>query len=436
MSWLTMPLCHYQHLSKAGDSLTSWRSRTFSSLDNHNYRKFFFAQAISLTGTWMQSVAMAWLVLELTNSAAWLGLTIALQFVPVLLLGPYGGVLIDRLDKRKLIIATNCAAALQALALGFLYQTNHASLPVVLTLTLVLGLTNVLDNPARQSFVREMVKDEQVRNAVSLNSVLVNVARAVGPALAGVLIAKVGVGACFFINAASFLAVILAYSAMNTALLTPSEPVIRAPGQLREGLRYVRSTPGLLIPLLMMAIVGTLTYEFQVTLPSLAAQTFGTGAVNFGLVTSAMGLGAIGGGLASASHTSYGIKPLTTAVFAFAITDLFVALAPSIALASIALVAVGAASIWFLSTGNATLQMNAAPEMRGRVMALWAVAFLGTTPIGGPIIGIIAQSWGARWALAVGALSAMAAGVLGLLALRRHVSTTDASASTDQGTVT
>ena len=407
--------------------MSSWRSRTFSSLDNHNYRKFFFAQAISLTGTWMQSVAMAWLVLELTNSATWLGLTIALQFVPVLLLGPYGGVLIDRLDKRKLIIATNCAAALQALALGILYQTHHATLPVVLTLTLLLGLTNVLDNPARQSFVREMVKDDQVRNAVSLNSVLVNVARAVGPALAGVLIAKVGVGSCFFVNAASFLAVIIAYSAMNTALLTPSEPVVRAPGQLRDGLRYVRSTPGLLIPLLMMAIVGTLTYEFQVTLPSLAAQTFGTGAVNFGLVTSAMGLGAIGGGLVSAGRSSHGIKPLTTAVFAFGITDLFVALAPSIELASIALVAVGAASIWFLSTGNATLQMNAAPEMRGRVMALWAVAFLGTTPIGGPIIGFIAQGWGARWALAVGALSAMAAGVLGLAALRRHVATGNTS---------
>ena len=170
----------------------------------------------------------------------------------------------------------------------------------------------------------------------------------------------------------------------------------------------------------MMAIVGTLTYEFQVTLPSLAAQTFGTGAINFGLVTSAMGVGAIGGGLASASRSHYGIKPLTTAVFAFGVTDLLVALAPNIELACVALVAVGAASIWFLSTGNATLQLSAAPEMRGRVMALWAVAFLGTTPIGGPIVGFIAQSWGARWALAIGALSALIAGLLGVIALRRH----------------
>ena len=404
-------------------SLSSWRRRTFSSLDNPNYLKFFIAQAISLTGTWMQSVAMAWLVLELTNSATWLGLTIALQFVPILLLGPYGGVLIDRLDKRKLIIGTNCAAAVQAVAIGVLYQTHHATLPVVLTLTLLLGMTNVLDNPARQSFVREMVKDDQVRNAVSLNSVLVNVARAIGPALAGVLIATVGLGSCFFVNAASFLAVIIAYSIMDTSLLTPSEPVVRAPGQLREGLRYVRGMPGLFIPLVMMAIVGTLTYEFQVTLPSLAAQTFGTGAINFGLVTSAMGVGAIAGGLASASRSHYGIKPLTTAVFAFGVTDLLVALAPNIELASVALVAVGAASIWFLSTGNATLQMNAAPEMRGRVMALWAVAFLGTTPIGGPIVGFIAQSWGARWAIAIGAVSAILAGVLGLFALRRHETT-------------
>jgi MFS family permease len=401
-------------------SASAWRARTFSSLDNPNYRKFFIAQAISLTGTWMQSVAMAWLVLELTDSATWLGLTIALQFVPVLLLGPYGGVLIDRLDKRQLIIATNCAAALQALALGLLYQSHHATLTVVLFLTLLLGLTNVLDNPARQSFVREMVKDDQVRNAVSLNSVLVNVARAVGPALAGVVIAKVGVGACFFVNAASFLAVIFANSAMNTALLNPSEPVDRAPGQLREGLRYVRATPELLIPLLMMGVVGTLTYEFQVTLPSLAAQTFGTGAINFGLVTSAMGIGAIAGGLVSAGRSHFGIKPLTRAVFAFGVADLLVAVAPSIELASLALVTVGAASIWFLATGNATLQMSAVPEMRGRVMALWAVAFLGTTPIGGPIIGFIAQSWGARWALAVGAVSAIVAGLLGLSAQRRH----------------
>jgi MFS family permease len=415
--------------------LSSWRRRTFSSLDNPNYRKFFIAQAVSLTGTWMQSVAMAWLVLELTHSATWLGLTIALQFVPVLLLGPYGGVLIDRLDKRKLIIATNCAATVQAIALGLLYQTHHATLPVVLLLTVLLGMTNVLDNPARQSFVREMVKDDQVRNAVSLNSVLVNVARAIGPALAGVLIATVGVGACFFVNAASFLAVIIAYSIMDTSLLTPSEPVVRAPGQLRDGLRYVRATPALFIPLVMMAIVGTLTYEFQVTLPSLAAQTFGTGAINFGLVTSAMGVGAIGGGLASAGRSHYGIKPLTTAVFAFGITDLLVALAPNIELACLALVAVGAASIWFLSTGNATLQMSAAPEMRGRVMALWAVAFLGTTPIGGPIVGFIAQNWGARWALAVGALSAIVAGLLGLWTLRRHSAATQSSPPAATNTV-
>ena len=414
--------CRHSTRATSLVTLSSWGQRTFSSLDNPNYRKFFIAQEVSLTGTWMQSVAMAWLVLELTNSATWLGLTIALQFVPVLLLGPYGGVLIDRLDKRKLIIATQCAAAIQALALGILYQTHHATLPIVLILTLLLGLTNVLDNPARQSFVREMVKDDQVRNAVSLNSVLVNVARAVGPALAGLLIATVGVGSCFYVNAASFIAVIIAYSIMDTTLLTPSEPVVRAPGQLREGLRYVRATPGLLIPLLMMAIVGTLTYEFQVTLPSLAAQTFGTGPINFGLVTSAMGLGAIGGGLASAGRSAFGIRPLTTAVFAFGVTDLLVALAPNIELACIALVAVGAASIWFLSTGNATLQMNAAPEMRGRVMGLWAVAFLGTTPIGGPIVGFIAQSWGARWALAIGAFSALVAGLLGLQALRRHES--------------
>lgn len=398
----------------------SWAARTFASMENPNYRKFFLGQAVSLVGTWMQSVAQAWLVLELTHSATWLGLAVALQFLPILVLGPYGGVVVDRVDKRRLLIGTQLAAAVQALLLGLLTLSHQVSLTWVLALSLALGLVNVLDNPARQAFVREMVTGPQVRNAVSLNSVLVNVARAVGPAIAGVLIASVGVASCFLVNAVSFAAVIVAYLTMHLAQLVPAEPVRRAPGQLREGLRYVRHAPQLLVPLLMMALVGTLTYEFQVALPALVTDTFQGGARAYGLITAAMGVGAVIGGLASASRSVTGIAPMVASATVFGVTDLLAALAPTLWLAALALVAVGAASVWFLSTGNATLQMNSAPAMRGRVMALWAVAFLGSTPVGGPIIGWIAQHVGPRWALGVGAAAALVAAAMGSAVLRRR----------------
>jgi MFS family permease len=398
----------------------SWSARTFASLDEPNYRRFFIGQAVSLTGTWMQSVALAWLVLELTHSPTWLGFAIALQFVPVLFLGPYGGVIVDRLDKRRLIIATQCAAGVQALVLGVLAVTGNASLAWVLVLSAASGLINVLDNPARQAFVREMVAADQVRNAVSLNAVLVNVARAVGPAVAGILIATIGVGVCFLINAASFAAAIIAFATMNTSTLNPSTPMARAPGQLRAGLAYVRRSPDLLVPLLMMALVGTLTYEFQVSLPALATETFGGDARSYGLITAAMGVGAVIGGLASAGRAATGIGPMATAAAAFGVTDLITALTPTAVWAGISLIAVGASSIWFLSLANATIQVSSSAAMRGRVMALWSVAFLGSTPIGGPLIGWVAETFSPRWALAVGAAAALAAAALGAVALRRR----------------
>ena len=397
-----------------------WRQRTFASLANPNYRKFFIGQAVSLTGTWMQSVALAWLILQLTGSATWLGIAIALQTLPVLLLAPYGGLLVDRLDKRRLLIATQAVATTQALALGLLTVTGQVTMAWVLVLSVALGLVNAVDNPGRQAFVREMVPADLVRNAVSLNSVLVNVARAVGPATAGVLIAVAGVGVCFLVNAASFVAAIGAYLVMDRARLTPTEPVVRGPGQLRDGLRYVRGTPLLLVPLVMMALVGTLTYEFQVVLPAFALDTFAGSATSLGIMVSAMGLGAVIGGLASASRHTTGIRAIASASTAFGLTTGITALAPSVATASACLVVVGAASIWFLSTGNATLQMEAAPEMRGRVMALWTVAFIGSTAIGGPLMGLVAEQAGPRWALAVGAIAAIAAAGIGAIAIRRR----------------
>ena len=386
---------------------------TFVSLAQPNYRKFFAGQAVSLIGTWIQSVAMAWLILEISGSAASIGLAVAFQFLPVLVFGPYGGVLVDRFNKRKLLLVTQCLAGLQAALLAILVLTDHASIVLVLALSLMLGFIYVLDMPARQAFVREMVPPELVRNAVSLNSVVINGARIVGPALAGVMIATIGLGWCFAVNAASFVAVIAAYASMKGDLLIPSEPVERAPGQLREGLRYVWRTPDLRVPLIMMSVVGMLAYEFQVVLPAFTAETFHGDALSLGVISAAMGVGAVIGGLVSASRQTSGIKAIALASAVFGLAILVTALMPSVIWASIAMIPVGAASVWFTSAGNSAVQLHTDPQMRGRVMSLWTVAFIGSTPIGAPIVGWIAETAGPRWALGVGAAAALAAGLYG-----------------------
>jgi len=248
--------------------------QTFAALANPNYRRYFAGQATSLIGTWMQSVAQSWLVLQLTGSGPALGFVVGLQMLPVLVLGPYGGVVADRVDKRRLMVALQSAMGLLALTLGVLTVTGAVRIWHVYLLALLLGLTNAFENPARQSFVLEMVGPADLRNAVTLNSVLVNAARAVGPAVAGILIASVGTGVCFLVNAVSFVAVVYSLVSMNTAVLAPTPPTQRRKGQLREGLRYVRRTPALGVPLLMMALIGALAYEFQVVLPVLARDAF------------------------------------------------------------------------------------------------------------------------------------------------------------------
>ena len=388
--------------------------RTFRSLSTRNYRIFIVGQVISLSGTWMQSVAQAWLVLRLTGSGTALGLVVALQFLPVLLLGPFGGVLADRFPKRRLLVCTQAVAMAQALTLGVLELTGAVELWMVFAMAAVFGLVTAVDNPARQTFVLEMVGRDNLTNAITLNSVVVNAARVVGPALAGVLIAVVGIGICFVLNAASYVAVIAALLLMRTSELNPAPTQERARGQLRAGLAYVRATPELLVPLLMMAIIGTLSYEFQVILPLVAERTFGGGAGTYGTLTSAMGVGAVVGGLATAGRSGApGNDALVRAAVVFGAVILLAAVAPFLWLEVVVLVGVGAASINVLATGNTTLQLRAAPEMRGRVMALWAVAFLGTTPVGGPIIGFIGEHAGPRAGLAVGGGAALVAGAVG-----------------------
>ncbi|MGH9299993.1 MAG: MFS transporter, partial [Acidimicrobiales bacterium] len=382
-------------------------------------RRYFAGQSISLVGTWMQSIAQSWLVYQLTRSSTALGLTVALQTLPILLLGPYGGVIADRIDKRRLMVILQSAMGVQALVLGVLTVTHLVRFWEICVLAVLLGINKTFENPARQTFVLEMVGPDELRNAVTLNSTLVNAARAVGPGVAGLLIATVGVGECFLLNAVSFIAVVFSLVTMDKSKLSPSRPTLRAKGQLREGLRYVAGEPKLGIPLLMMAIVGMLAYEFSVVLPVLAKQTFHGGAETYGFMSAAMGIGAVAGGLITAARGKVGMRPLSLAAIGLGLAILFAALSPVLSIEFLALAVVGWASLMFLATANTTLQLQAAPHMRGRVMSLWAVAFLGSTPIGGPLIGWVVASGGARVGLGVGGLSCLAAAALGLIVLWR-----------------
>jgi MFS family permease len=391
---------------------------TFKAFEVPNYRRYFAGQAISLSGTWMQMAAQAWLVLTLTGSATTLGLIVALQTLPILLLGPYGGVIADRVDKRRTMVFLQGLMGVQALVLGVLTVTGEVRVWQIGALAALLGVNNAFENPARQSFMLEMVGTEHLRNAVSLNSVLVNVARTIGPAVAGLLIATVGEGMCFLVNAVSFLAVIASLLTLDRGAIHPSPPAGRGPGQLREGLHYVRHNRELAIPLAMMALVGMLAYEFQVTLPVMARQGLHVGAAGYGFMTAAMGAGAVVGGLLVAAVGRTGLRPLVLSAGAFGVVIMLAALAPSLPVELAALALVGWASISFMATGNSTLQLEAAPSMRGRVMSLWFVAFQGSTPIGGPLVGWVMAWTGARAGLGVGAVTCLVVALVGLLALR------------------
>jgi MFS family permease len=391
---------------------------TFAALEVPNFRLYLGGQATSLCGTWMQMAAQSWLVLKLTNSATTLGLIVALQTLPVLLLGPYGGVVADRVNKRKAMITLQAMMGLQALTLGLLTVTHSVHVWEIGVLALVLGLNNAFENPARQSFMLELVGAEHLRNAVSLNSTMVNVARVVGPGIGGLLIAAVGTGWCFLINAVTFIAVINSLTRMDKSALSPVKPALRAKGQLRDGLRYVRGEPRLALPLAMAAVVGCFAYEFQVSLPYMASHGLHVGSAGFGFMTAAMGAGAVVGGLAVATRGKIGSMPVILAAIGFGVTMALAALAPNLALELVALALVGAASVAFMSQTNATLQLRAAPEMRGRVMALWFVSFQGSTPIGGPLVGAVMAGFGARSGLGVGAVACLAVAAGGAMTLR------------------
>jgi MFS family permease len=387
--------------------------QTFSSLRVRNFRLYFTAQLISVSGTWMQSVAQAWLVLHLTDSGVDLGIVVGLQFLPMLLLGPFGGLVADRTNKRRLLFATQTAGGLLALVLGILVVTDTVVLWQVYLLAGLLGMVNLFDNPARQTFMIEMVGRDDLPNAVSLNAVVMNASRVVGPAIGGVIITVFGLGICFFVNAASYVAVIIGLAMMRTAELHRTEPVERAKGQVRDGFRYVWRTPALRNVLLAVALIGVFAYNFTVTLALLAKGTFHGGAGTYAILTSCMGAGAIVGGLLVAHRARPTPRLLQVLALVFGGLLAAVALAPTLLTADLLIVCMGAASIGFVATANATLQLTADPAMRGRVMALYAMAFLGTTPIGAPLVGAIAQWTNPRVALMTGAVATLlAAGLL------------------------
>jgi len=394
---------------------------TFTSLHNRNYRLYFIGQTISVSGTWMQQIAQAWLILRLTNkSGTALGIVTALQFLPMLVFGAWGGVLADRFDKRKLLYGTQVAAGVLALALGIIVTAGLAAVWNVYLLAVLLGFVNVVDNPARQTFVLQMVGRQDLPNAVSLNSVVMNSARVVGPAIGGLLIGAFNIAPCFYINAVSYVGVIIALMMMDSSSLHPMPTVERAKGQLREGLRYAWSEPKVRVPLLMMAVIGTLAFNFQVVIALIATKTFHTGSTGFGLLYAILGAGAVLGGLSVASRRGVSYKRLIVLSMVMGITIMVAAVAPTLPTESVALFAMGAAAFAFVAVANTTIQLTSAPEMRGRVMALYAIAFLGTTPIGGPTVGWIAQHYGARFGFGIGGVATIVATALAAWALVRH----------------
>ncbi len=391
---------------------------TFSSLYIRNYRLYYIGQIISTSGTFMQSVAQAWLVLKLTNSGTALGITSALQYVPILVLGPYGGVIADRFSKRKILYLTQSISGILALVLGVLVWTNLIQVWMVYILAFGLGMVNVFDNPTRQTFYIELVGQDNLRNAVTLYSTLVNLSRIIGPAIAAALIAGFGLAPCFIINGISYAAVVIMLAMMHSNELLVTPPVPQAKGQIREGFKYVFSTPVIGSTLLMMAFIGTFTYEFQVSLPLIAQFTFHGDASSYALLTASMGFGAAIGGIFFASRKGIRFHKVVNAALLFGLAVLAAAFMPSLLITGLALVLVGIFSINFSSLGNSILQLESSPQMRGRVMSFWSIAFLGSTTIGGPIVGWFAGVAGARWGLAIGGIAALIATALGTVTLR------------------
>ncbi|MGA3219403.1 MAG: MFS transporter [Acidimicrobiales bacterium] len=392
----------------------------FRSLRRRNFRLFLGGQLVSSLGTWMQNVALAWLVLQITHSPLDVGVVSAVQFVPSLAFGAYGGVVADRFPKRNLLVFTQSGLALAAASLATLDLTGLRPLWAIYGVTFVSGTFGSLDMPTRQAFVSEMVGLDDLPNAVGLNSATFNLTRIGGPALGALVIDVGGVGDCFALNALSYLAVIGALLAMRRDELFAGRRVAHARGQVRQGLRYIRQTPRLRHALLLLAVVGTLAFNFNTVLPVLAKVDFKGDASTYALLLVGMGVGSVAGALTAARARDPRLRVVVGAALAMGAVMLVAAAARSLALEVAVLVALGFFSLLYLSTTNSTCQLASAPEMRGRVMGIYSVIFTGSTPVGALLIGLVDQELGARWGFVVGAVPTLvAAAVLGAV-LSRH----------------
>ncbi|MDN5933898.1 MAG: MFS transporter [Pseudonocardia sp.] len=377
---------------------------TFASLRVRNYRRYATGQIVSLAGTWMQRVAQDWLVLDLSGgSATALGIAAALQFSPILVLSLWGGVLADRVDKRRALMLLQAAMGLCALVLGTAVVTGAVVLWHVYLLCFLLGCFSALDVPVRQSFVPELVGDGQLGNAVALNSLTFNLARIVGPSIAGVLIAVTGTGWVFLINAVSFAAVITGLALMDTSRLHRPEPVPRAPGQLREGLRYVRGRPDLVAVLALVFLVSTFGINFYMTLALLARNVFGLGADAYGLLTTLLAVGSVAGAVLAARRVRRPrLRLVIGSALVFGVLVTLAGLMPTYLLTGIVMVPLGFAALTFTTAANSTVQLSVEPAVRGRVMGLYILLFLGGTPVGAPLLGVLAEAYGGRSPLVLG----------------------------------
>ena len=387
--------------------------RTFGSVRaSRNFRLYFLGQVVSITGTWINATAGAVLVLRLSHSGVALGFNTALLFGPVLLLGAVGGVLADRFDKRRILVWTQSLYAVVALAMWVLVATDVVQLWMVYALSFAAGVVTAADNPARQSFYIELVGEERLTNAVSLNSAVFTGTRIVGAVIAGYVIHAAGLAVCYLIDCLSYLAVIVALSAMRPQEMHVQARSARVGGHLKEGFRYVRNTPELRRPLTLMAVVFTFAFNFMVLIPLLATRTFGGDARTLGWLSAFAGIWMFAGAMTMANRAT---RPTSARLSGFAAlfgAALVVeALAPTLGLAYLLTVPLGVCAMLFAITANSTLQLTSRPEFRGRVMALYGMVFLGSTPVGAPIMGWIGESYGARAALVIGGLVATAVGL-------------------------
>lgn len=397
-------------------------SPTFSSLAFRNYRLWFLGALIANIGTWMQRVGQDWLVLtHLTDdSAVAVGVVTALQFIPMLVLSPWAGLLADRLPRRWLLAGTQAGQGVLAFALGGLVLTGRAELWHVYVFAALLGCVTAVDGPVRQTFVAEIVPKEQLSNAVGLNSASFNAGRLIGPGVAGVLIAVVDIGPVFIINGLSFAATILALVAMRPAELTPLPVVARGRGQIREGLAYVRRRTDILMVMVVVGVVSTIGMNHQLTLAVMARSEFGRDADAYGLLSSVLAVGSLVGALLAARRERPRVRLVIGSAFAFGVASGVLAIMPTFETFALATIPVGLAALTMMTAANATIQLGTSPALRGRVMALYMMVFLGSKPIGGPFVGWVAEVLGPRWSVGVGSVAALLVAGGAALWARKH----------------